>query len=296
MTKILIDGHSLAHRAKHTVGELTSETMHTGVIFGFFNQVLRLAKDYETHDIVFTWDSEKSHRIKIFPAYKESRRTLKENKTPEEIELDKATYKQIDLLHDEVLPLFGAVNNYKISGYEGDDLVASVVYANPDDDFIIATGDEDMYQLLCEGVSIRKQRVDHNGKKTYYLYTAEMFEKEYGITPIQWIQVKAIAGCHSDEIPGVKGVGETTALKYLNCKLTPNLKGYQAIVCPEGQQIRARNLKLVTLPLKDCPEIHLKEQGSFSFDGFIQICQQFDFQYFLRKDELTKWKKIMNLK
>ena len=221
--KILIDSNALAHKAKHTLGELTTETMKVGIIFGFLGQLYKLANDYSTNDIIFTWDSNKSHREKLFPAYKENRRTVKEEKTPEEKEEDKLTYHQFDLLHDEVLPMLGAVNNYKISGYEGDDLIASVVYANPNDDFVIATGDEDMYQLLGDGVSIRKCSIDNKGKKKYYLYTEELFTKEFGIDPLDWIEVKALAGCKSDEVPGIKGIGEKTAIQYLKKELTRSL-------------------------------------------------------------------------
>jgi len=293
--KIIIDGNALAHKNKHNLKGLTHEEQQVGIIFGFLNQLYKLAHDYNTHDIAFTWDSAKSLRQKLFPAYKEKRRTLKETKTEEDLAIDQATYHQIDLLYEEVLPTLGAVNNYKISGFEGDDLIASIVYANSNDDFIIATGDEDMYQLLQEGVFIRKSR-KVGSKKEYYLYTYEMFRAEYGVTPLEWIDVKALAGCHSDEVPGIKGIGEVTAIKYLKGELTPKSKGYFAIKSQEGKEIYNRNLKLVRLPLHNCPELVLRPQKSFSIDGFIHICQMFDFQYFLRKEILDKWKKVLNLK
>jgi len=285
--KLLIDSNAQAHKVKHTLGELTFETMRVGVIFGFLGQIQKLAKEYGTNDLIFTWDSNKSHRENLFPAYKEKRRTLKEDKTPEEKEIDKAAYAQFDLLYNEVLPEIGFVNNYKLKGYEGDDLIASIVYANSKDDFLIVSGDEDMYQLLDPNVSILNSRG---------LYTLKDFNKEYDIDSLDWIQVKSIAGCKSDEVPGIRGVKEKTAIKYLKGLLTPNMKGYQSITCPEGRNIIQRNKQLVTLPFHDCPEIILKPQGSLSIDGFMEICKRYGFESYLRKESLDKWKTILNLK
>lgn len=293
--RILIDANSLCWKAKHSLRDLSYEELKTGVIFGFLGQILRIATDYETNDISFCWDSKRNFRTDIFPEYKIKRKQAKEEKTDEEIEEDRLAYLQFDLLYEEVIGKLGVTNNYKIEGYEGDDLLASIVYAN-NDDFIIVTGDEDMFQLLSEGVSIRRSRLNRRGKKEYYLYTEQMFTEEYRITPSQWIDVKAIAGCKSDEVPGVPGVGPDTAIKYLLGEMTPNLKRYQAISSPNGKTIRKRNEALVTLPFHDCPEIKLKPQFSWSWDGFINVCNTYEFQYYLRQEELNKWKKNLNLK
>lgn len=294
--KIIIDANALCWKSKHSLRDLSQDELKVGVIFGFMGQILKIAEDYQTCDISFCWDSKNSKRVKLFPAYKEKRRTLKEEKTPEEIEEDKLAYLQFDLLYDEILPLLGVTNNYKIDGYEGDDLIASIVYSNPNDNFIIATGDEDMFQLLDFGVSIRRTRTNKRGKKEYYLFTEEMYKEEYGITPDQWIDVKAIAGCKSDEVPGIKGVGEASAIDFLKGNLTPNHKRYQSIICPEGKAVRKRNEALVTLPFKDCPDIILKEQKGWSFDGFCKVCNTYDFKYFLRKEVLDKWKIALKLR
>jgi DNA polymerase-1 len=294
--KIIIDANALAWKSKHSLKDLSHEELSVGVIFGFMGQILRIAEDYQTNDISFCWDSKNNKRFKLFPAYKEKRRTLKEEKTPEEIEEDRLAYLQFDLLYDEVLPLLGVTNNYKIDGYEGDDLIGSIVYSNQNDDFIIATGDEDMFQLLMDGVSIRRSRTNKRGKKEYYLFTMEMFMEEYGIGPLQWIDVKALAGCKSDEVPGIKGIGPPTAIDFLKGNLTPNHKRYQSIVSPEGKAVRKRNEALVTLPFKGCPDIVLNKQSGWSFDGFVDVCNRFDFRYYLGKDVLNKWKIALNLK
>lgn len=294
--KILADANSLCHKAKHTLGELTHETARVGIIFGFLCQIQTLVKEYRTNDICFAWDSQSSLREKLFPDYKIKRRTQKSEKTEEEKEQDKLDYAQFDLLHESVLPTLGVVNNYKFDGFEGDDILAAAVFDNPHDDFVIATGDEDMYQLLCPGVSIRKSKQNGKGKKTYYLYTDELFKQEFGIDPAQWVEVKALAGCTSDEVPGIPNIGEDSAAKYIRGDMAPHLKRFQAIRSAEGKAIRERNIPLVQLPFEGCPEVILKKQGPMSYDGFIKICQTYDFQYFLKKDNLNQWKELLNLK
>jgi len=248
-------------------------------------QLRKLAKEYDTNQFAFVWDSKKSHREKLFPAYKERRRTGE--KTPEEKELDTAAYKQFDLLYEKYLPAIGFVNNFKADGFEGDDLIASIVNTNLNLPFYIVSGDEDLYQLLDEDVSMIKAKG---------LYTLLDFQKEYGIDPALWSTVKAIAGCSTDEVPGVRGVGEVTAIKYLKDELTPNLKGYKSITSPEGRAIKARNMPLVTLPFKGCPDILIIEYSTLSFDGFMNMCIELDFQYFLKKEELSKWKQLLKLR
>ena len=281
---LIIDANALCHKAKHSLGDLTHETMHVGVIFGFLSQILRYAKEFETNKFAFVWDSKKSHRLKLFPAYKEARRS--KEKTPEEIEIDKAAYEQFDRLYEEILPKLKVKNNFKFDGYEGDDLIASIIKCYPEEEFIIASGDEDLYQCLSDNVGMIK------GKK---LYTKKDFIKEYNIDPAQWSEVKAIAGCDTDGVPGVRGVGEKTAIKYLNDELTPHLKGYKSIVSPEGKAIRNRNVPLVKLPFKDCPAIELQRQWGWSFNGFLDVCNNLNFQYFLKKENLTQWKQHLNM-
>jgi 5'-3' exonuclease len=293
---VIVDANASCWKVKHALGELTHETMKVGIIFGFLGELYRFAEAYKTSSFAICWDSHKSHREKIFPAYKETRRTIKAEKTEEEREQDKLDYAQFDLLYDEVMPMLGVTNNYKIAGFEGDDLIASVVYANGDTDFIITTGDADMYQLLGDGVTIRKFKLDAKKRKIFYQYTEEMFTAQYGIKPRQWIEVKALAGCKSDEVPGIPSVGADTALKYLRNELPRNYKRYDAIVCPEGKAIRQRNLQLVSLPFKGCPELFLKKQGPLSLDGFLAICAKYEFQHYLKKDNLNQWKKVLNLK
>lgn len=283
---IIIDANGLCHKAKHVVGALNNETMHTGVIFGFLGQILKLAKDYRTSQFCFCWDSSNSKRRELFPEYKMKRNIAKEEKSPEELEEDKAAYAQFNQLYEELLPAIGFKNNFKFDGYEGDDLIASIVDNNLDD-FLIASGDEDLYQCICEGVAIiKKDR----------LYGIKDFTKEYGIDPTKWAKVKAIAGCTTDEVPGVRGVGEKTAIKYLNGELKSTAKTYQNITSSEGKQITERNLPLVSLPFKGCPNIYYYSGKSLSMDAFVDICEEMGFEQYLKSYVLNQWRSNFNMK
>jgi 5'-3' exonuclease len=268
------------------MGDLSFEDKKTGIIFGYFIQLLKLAKDHGTSNIVHVWDSNSSKRLKIYPQYKEKRRSTKAEKTELEKLEDAAAYAQFDLLYNEILPELGYLNNFKVEGLEGDDLVAAIIYDNPHD-FLIASGDEDLLQCIGDGVSIIKKKG---------LYTEKDFIDEYGIHPTQWAEVKAIAGCSTDEVPGIKGVGEKTAIQHLLGNLTPNLKSYQNIVCQAGKEIIARNRKLVTLPFAGTPHIEIVEDENLSLDAFMQLCQRFGFEYFLKPNTLKDFKTYLNFK
>jgi len=278
---IIVDCNALCHKAKHTLSELTSETMHVGVIFGFLLQTLKLAKTEKSSRFAFCWDDKASHRRKLFPAYKEGRRVAKTEKSPEDIEIDNAAYAQFDRLYDEILPKIGFKNNFKFSGYEGDDLIASIVdNSDVGQPVVIVSGDEDMLQCLVDGVEI------NTGKKRV---TKKSFKEEYGISPEYWALVKSIAGCKTDEVPGIKGVGEKTTIKYINDTINKNTKAYMNITCPEGKTIIARNWPLVKLPFKGCPNIDIIPD-ELDFDAFMDVCNELNFQSILRKDSLQQWK------
>ena len=137
-----------------------------------------------------------------------------------------------------------------------------------------------MLQCLCEGVEIT------TGKNRI---TEKSFIEEYGIQPYQWGTVKAIAGCTSDEVPGIRGVGEKTAIQYIKQKMNTKTKAFQNITCPEGQTIISRNRPLVILPFKNCPDIDLVPD-ELSFDAFMDVCKELNFLSILRKDSLQQWK------
>lgn len=275
---ILVDSNSICHMCKHSMNDLSYEEKQVGILFGFLRQLLSLAKRFESNKFVFAWDSRTSVRNQFFPEYKGRR---KKDKTPEEKELDDLAYIQFNTLRHELLPEIGIVNNFWQEGYEADDVIASIVHCNTKEKIVIISTDEDLYQLLSENVtmySIRKKQE----------YTHHNLWKDYHIPPQDWVDVKSIAGCGSDDVPGVVGVGEKTACKYLNRQLSVVHKTYRSI--KESTELIERNLKLVTLPYPGTNKIVIKEDNALSLKGFLNVCTRYGFESFMYKDNLTQWK------
>ena len=281
---ILVDSNSICHAEKHAIKNLTWEEREVGVIFGFLRQLLSLAKKFNSNKFVFVWDSRESLREEIFPKYKFKRKN--KVKTDEEIKLDNVAYAQFSIIKDEILPILGFKNNFMYEGYEADDLIARIVFKyHSNTDIIIISTDEDLYQLLKSNValySIRKKQT----------YTNITLWKEYRITPDEWGEVKTIAGCGTDEVPGVPNVAEKTAAKYINKKLSFNLKTYRDIKSFPKEDYE-RNKKLVILPFKGTPEITLFPNNVLKIADFIMIAQRYGFKSMLDKDSLKQWKQYI---
>ena len=271
--------------AKHAMSDLSYDDKKSGVIFGFFRQILFLAKKFETNNFAFVWDSPASLRKEIYPEYKENRKKIE--RTKEEIEDDIIAFKQFSLLREEILPKLGFSNIFMLPGYEADDIIAQVCKDSVSE-IMIVSSDNDLYQLLTEEVCIYDPR-----RKDFY--TKENFLADYEIVPGDWKRVKGIAGCTSDGVQGIRGVGEKTAIKYLLKKMNPVSKSYEEIRAFLKSDEYARNLQLVTLPYPKIPKVNLHEQKELSADYFINVCQRFGFNSFMTKDGYDQWKNHLRL-
>jgi len=277
MTNLIIDSHFLCHRAIHTMGALSYDDQNTGVIFGFLMQILSYAKEFETNNIIFCWDSQNSKRKELYPEYKNNRN--KEELSEEEKELKEAGFKQFEILRDEVLPAMGFKNIYHQDGYEADDLIATTVMYHTED-FVIITADHDMYQLL--------DFADMWNPKVKEIYNYQNFLEEWGVYPEKWIEVKSLAGCGSDNIQGLKGIGEKTAVKYLKGLLKSTTKAHKNIE-ENKDWILKQNSVLVELPFPDT-EINKIKKDELDFDKFIQeVCYRYSFDSFLNDNYYLKW-------
>lgn len=287
---VLIDSHAICHRMKHTLKDMSYDDMATGVIYGFFVEIRKLIKQFNTKEIIFTWDSKTSKRKQVYPNYKNR---IPKDLTPKETRLNDLAYKQINILREEILPNLGVLCSYHSEGYEADDLLASIIKNNKDD-FVIVSSDNDLYQLLSYTTSIYNIQT----KKLYHI---EDFACEYGIFHFDptnfWPEVKALAGCKSDTVEGVKGVGEKTAIKYLKGDLKVGSKAYMDIKSEKGKEIQKRNLPLVKLPYEGTPVIHLPTEKNLSLnlDYFLDMCDKYNFRSFTKKESLKEWKQILNL-
>lgn len=279
-TIIIIDGDFVCHTCRFT-NAVYHHGEECGVIFAMLERILDLSQAYDTREIVIVWDSRHSYRKKVFPEYKLKRAKKRQEDTPENREIYFAMKRQKDVLC-ELLPAIGFANNLVQNGLEGDDLVAMVCRNYPERKIVIVANDHDLYQLLDKNVSIITPHGEFLGKE----YRVKNFEEEFGLSPKLWHLVKAIAGCTSDEVPGVRSVGEKTACKFLSGQLKESCQAFKKITCSDGEAIKKRNLELVCLPHKKTKPIVLKK-NHFDWDLFWKTCKKNRFRTFMteRKDE-----------
>lgn len=283
---LIIDSPALCHRAKHAMKDaaLTHEEMQVEIIFNFLNQILGFAERFETDAFAFAWDSRKSYRTMLYPEYKYKRRT--EEKTLEEKAFDNLSYAQFQRLRREVMPALGFKNNYIQTGLEADDIIASLVKTYPES--IIISRDNDLWQLISSETS----QFDFQSKKMMTFHTFQ--EKYYNLAPCFWRRVKAIAGCTTDNVVGIEGVGSKTAAKYVLALLPKHYKAFKDIESPAGQEIIKRNEPLVHLPFKGTKKFVYKKDTLYSKD-FYDTFEQLNFQSFINSDSFREWEEAFNL-
>ena len=198
---VLIDGHSILNRAFYGVPELTnSEGLHTNAVFGFLNIMFRVLEDEKADYLAVAFDlKEPTFRHKMFEAYKGTRKPM-----PEELR------EQVPLIK-EVLASMGIPLLTK-PGYEADDILGTVARRCGEEgtDVSIVSGDRDLLQLADERIKIRMPRTS-KGVTQIKDYYPEDVKREYQVTPKEFIDVKALMGDASDNIPGVPSIGEKTA-------------------------------------------------------------------------------------
>jgi DNA polymerase-1 len=275
----LIDSNYICYRAKFATGHLQYGNVRTGILFGFFNQLITAAEKTQPDQIVFFWDSKKSKRREIFPDYKIKRR---QERTELEEQEWKTAYAQFNQLRKKILPDLGFNNQFLQSGYESDDLIAQYVfdYGNKED-ICVVTGDDDLLQLL-------EYCIIYNPAKESFVDTKK-FTEIYGISPSQWSEVKKIAGCNSDCVPGVQGVAEKTAIKYLTGDLKTTTKKYQDIV--NNGEVIERNHKLVVLPFEGTQNV-IPTADDFNMANFLRFCRRFGLNSFRQEEKQEKIKQL----
>jgi DNA polymerase-1 len=247
-TWLILDATFLCWRAFYSTGTLSHGDVKTGVLYGFLRDILTFMESHDTERIVFCFDHGPLLRTCDYPGYKANRTA---QHTEEQLPLIREMRVQMKLLRVDLLPQLGFKNVFFERGYEADDVIASVCQNLPgDDQGIIIGSDHDLYQLLND-------RVLMWNPTTKKAVTATSFTRDYGVSPIQWIDVKAIAGCSGDNVIGIKGVGEKTAAKFLNGSLKSTTKAFEAIV--KGNHVWNANRHLVKLPYAGCPSFKLQK-------------------------------------
>lgn len=220
---ILIDANNTCFRVGWANKHLTNQGEPTGVIYGFLREILGVWERWKHAKIGIIWDCPSDYRKDLSKEgilkgiiskeqgyYKQNRERQrakdeddgKINEVAESISIQKPTLREVlskTLAHQ-----------IKIEGFEADDIIGTLakMHSERGDLVKIISSDKDMYQLLSEQVSIFT--LGGNNNMSY-----ERFVGEFGISPTQWIDVGALAGDSGDNIHGVKGIGEKTAIKFL---------------------------------------------------------------------------------
>lgn len=240
---LLIDCPYMAWRAHYTTGSLSHKGRPTGVLYGFFHSLHNIQSFLSVSRVAFCFDGLTNLRKAVYPDYKGNR----QSSDPMKEAMFYEVHQQIDGLK-KWLPKLGFRNVFCQEGYEADDLIASLVKQYTEREFIILSSDKDLYQLLRPGVWIWNPVSQKS-------ITVESFQEEWGISPDWWAWVKAIAGCKTDNIPGISGVREKTAVKYLLGKTSE--KQTQKIGTLQYDML-AKNLPLVTIPLPGLAPMELR--------------------------------------
>jgi len=248
-TWLVLDANYLCHRSFFAHGGLSYEDVKTGVVFGFLRDLIVLSKKFQTTRFAFCFDYGRGIRESINPEYKANRINRLKQLTIQQEEDRQTLQSQIRLLRDTYLPDLGYKNIFFQNGYEADDVIASVCRnVNIHVQCVIVSGDKDLYQCLAPNVVMYVPG-------TKELVTEETFHEEWGLAPHHWPKVKSIAGCGTDNVCGVPGVGEITAAKYVRGELPVHHQAYKDIRAMRDEW--KENRVLVTLPLEGCIEFVL---------------------------------------
>ncbi|MGX9673020.1 DNA polymerase I [Mycobacterium sp. HM-7] len=203
---MLLDGNSLAFRAFYALPAENFKTqggLTTNAVYGFTAMLINLLRDEKPSHVAAAFDvSRKTFRKEKYPEYKEGRAA-----TPDEFR------GQIDITK-EVLGALG-IAVLAEEGFEADDLIATLATQAQAEDFrvLVVTGDRDSLQLVSDDVTVLYPK---KGVSDLHRFTPDAVVEKYGLTPTQYPDFAALRGDPSDNLPGIPGVGEKTAAKWIN--------------------------------------------------------------------------------
>ncbi len=286
---LLIDGHSQAYRAYFGVKTplMTQRGELTTAVFGFTRKLLSILKEYEPEYVAVAFDVGDTWRHEEFPDYKATRERM-----PDDL------HTQIDRIQ-EMLGLFNIPIVTK-AGFEADDVLGTLARQAGEQgvDVFVLTGDRDMFQLVSERVRILYTR--GGPTPTTDAYGPAEIQERYGLTTSQFIEMKALVGDTSDNIPGISGVGEKSAIKFL--KEYGDIDGLYAHIdevrgpktqqsVREAEEQVRRNVRLVTIGTDleetafDPESFRLKD---WDRAGLRRLFEELEFRSFIRELNLDE--------
>ena len=266
MKLMVLDGNSILNRSYYGIRPLTTKDgFYTQAIYGFLVTMARLEDEERPDAVCVTFDRrEPTFRHLEYEGYKAQRKGM-----PEELAMQLPVMK-------EVLDAMN-IPRYELAGYEADDLIGTISRRCEAAgwDCVAATGDKDSLQLITEHTTV-KLISTRMGQTTTKRMTPESFAEEYGFEPIHIIDLKALMGDASDNIPGVPGIGEKTAMalvqKYRSIdeiyRLLPELDAKPGVIkkLTEGEESARQSYHLATIltdaPLEFTPQDNLRKAPS----------------------------------
>ena len=202
---LLIDGNSILNRAFYGLPDLTnSQGVHTNALLGFLNILMKIMEEEHPDYLTVAFDLKApTFRHKLYDAYKGTRKGM-----PEELK------EQVPYMK-ECLTAMG-IQIAEMEGFEADDILGTMAREGESKgmDVVVLSGDRDLLQLATKKIKIRIPKTK-KGVTEIEDYNEEQVKELYGVTPLEFIEMKALMGDASDNIPGVPGVGEKTAGKII---------------------------------------------------------------------------------
>lgn len=280
---ILVDGNSIAYRAFFALPLLnTDKGVYTNAVYGFTTMLLKILEDEQPTHMLVAFDAGKTtFRHKTFKEYKGTRQ-----KTPPELS------EQLPVMRD-LLKAFN-IAYFEVEDYEADDIIGTLsTQAAKDTDWNVKvyTGDKDLLQLVTEKVHVSLTKKGITNVDTYDL---SLVDEKYGITPAQIIDMKGLMGDSSDNIPGVPGVGEKTALKLL--KQYETVEGvYESIEDISGKKLKENlvqnkeqafmSKELATIMIEAPVDVKLEELklGERNQEKVIELFKELEFASLLER-------------
>ena len=285
---ILVDGNNLLFRSYYATaytGNLmkNSKGFPTNALFGFTHMINKILHEEKPTHIIVAFDKGKTFRHEKYADYKGGR-----GETPDELKMQFPVAK-------ELLTYMG-IKYYEIDNYEADDIIGTFAkFCDDEDEFIgtIVSSDKDLLQLISSDVDIKLLK-----QKDYIRYNEESFKRAYGIEPIRIVDLKALMGDSSDNIPGVKGIGEKTALKLLQkygsldniYENIDSIKGAARQKLIDDKENAYKSFDLATI-VRDVPmeininDVILKEKDSEKLNN---LYEDLEFYSFLKKEKEEK--------
>lgn len=202
---VLIDGHSILNRAFYGIPDLTNSAgLHTNAVYGFLNILFKILEEEKPDYLTVAFDVHApTFRHKMYAEYKGTRKPMAEE-----------LRQQVPVMK-EVLRAMGVVVVER-EGYEADDILGTIAKRSEAQGLLVSlvSGDRDLLQLASEHIKIRIPKTKRTGTEIEDYYAADVKAK-YQVTPREFIDVKALMGDASDNIPGVSGIGEKTAINLI---------------------------------------------------------------------------------